>query len=112
MRVDMPEGSASLREDLFWELAEELYADPAVTRGTMMGFPCLRVDGNFFASLERGTNHLIVKLAAARVDTLVAKGQGLAFAPNGRTFREWVAIPTADEHAWRTLLAEAKAFAR
>ena len=101
---------AAQRGDLFWELAEEMYADPAVTRSTMMGFPCLRTDGRFFASLEKCTNHLIVKLAADRVDALVEEGQGVPFAPNGRVFREWVAFPVADKDEWRALLVEAKTF--
>ena len=97
-------------DDLFWQLAEALYADDAVTRSTMMGFPCLRVDGQFFASLDHREHHLIVKLSEERVNDLVASGLGLSFAPNGRVFREWVAIPEPDEDAWRDLLLEAKAF--
>ena len=101
---------AAQREDLFWELAEEMYGDPAVTRSTMMRFPCLRTNGRFLASLEKGTNHLIVKRAADRVDALVEEGQGVPFAPNGQVLREWVTCPVADEDEWRTLLVEAKRF--
>ena len=36
-------------ETYFWELAEPLLASEGVTRGTMMGFPCLRKHGAFFA---------------------------------------------------------------
>ena len=97
------------REDLFWDLAQELYGDPAVTRSTMMGYPCLRANGVFFASLERGAGHLILKLSRDRVQALIADGEGLPFAPNGRVFREWVAVPHADEDRWRALLAEALA---
>ncbi len=97
-------------DELFWQLAEELYADAAVTRSTMMGFPCLRVDDAFFASLDHRAHHLIVKLPANRVNDLVEAGVGESFAPNGRVFREWVAIPNPDETAWRGLLLEAKAF--
>lgn len=97
-------------DELFWQLAEELYADDAVTRSTMMGFPCLRVDGGFFASLDHREHHLIVKLPAGRVDELVGSGAGLSFAPNGRVFREWVAISEPDEESWRTYLAEARDF--
>ena len=97
-------------DDLFWTLAEELYADEAVTRSTMMGFPCLRVDGAFFASLDHREHHLIVKLPADRVTEVVESGLGLNFAPNGRIFREWVAIPEPDEAVWRDLLLEAKEF--
>lgn len=98
-------------EALFWDLAQELYGDPAVTRSTMMGYPCLRASGAFFASLERGTNHLIVKLSPDRVQELISAGAGLPFAPNGRVFRAWVAVPGADEDQWRALLAEARAYA-
>jgi hypothetical protein len=62
------ESARAAREALFWDLAEEMYVDPAVERGTMMGFPCLRVSGQFFASLEKDTGELIVKLAERRVD--------------------------------------------
>lgn len=104
--------TASTREDLFWRLAEELYADPAVTRSTMMGFPCLRADGKFFACVDRRTGNLVVKVPARRVTELVTSGVGTTFAPNGKVFREWVAIPIPDDQEWAALLDEAKAFAR
>ena len=103
-------GDTAAKEHLFWTLAELLLKDRAVTRSTMMGFPCLRQNDKFFASLERGSNNLIVKLPHDRVAQLIEDGQGVAFAPSGRVFREWVAIPTPDENAWRALLKEAKAF--
>jgi len=99
------------REALFWRLAEALYTDPAVTRSTMMGYPCLRADGKFFACVDRRTGNLVVKLPAGRVDELVATGVGLRFAPNGKVFREWVACPIPDDEEWSALLDEAKAFA-
>lgn len=98
------------REALFWALADTLLTDPAVTRSTMMGYPCLRASDAFFACVERKTGHLIVKLPAARVDEFVASGQALPFAPNGRTFREWAAFPVADRDEWLALLEEAKTF--
>ena len=99
------------RESLFWELAQQLLAEPDVTQSTMMGYPCLRSNGAFFACVERGTGHLIVKLPASRVSELTAAGQALPFAPNGRTFREWAAFPVADPAEWRALLTEARHFA-
>lgn len=42
-------------EDRFWELAAPLMGDGAVTRSTMMGYPCLRYRGRFFASIDRTT---------------------------------------------------------
>lgn len=107
----MNSADASARETLFRELAQQLLADPGVTRGTMMGYPCLRANGAFFACVERTTGHLIVKLPAHRVSELAATGQALPFAPNGRTFREWAAFPVADPAEWRALLAEARDFA-
>jgi len=98
-------------EELFWELAEPLLADPAITRSTMMGLPCLRLDGRFFASVDRSTQALLVKLPAERVGALIAAGHGEPFAPSGRVFREWAALPRADRRRWRTLLNEAKRFA-
>ena len=87
-------------EEQFWRLAEPLLAQPGVTRSTMMGLPCLRIDGKFFASLDRKTQHLLVKLPAARVQQLIAHGQGVTFAPAGRTFREWLAVPPTDAERW------------
>jgi hypothetical protein len=75
-------------EDLFWELAAPLLDEAGVTRSTMMGFPCLRLAGDFFASCDRRTGDLIVKLDEAQVDDLVAGGDAEPFAPNGRRFRE------------------------
>jgi hypothetical protein len=97
-------------DELFWSLAEEMYADPRVSRSTMMGFPCVRVDGKFFASLDNRDHRMIVKLPEERVTALVMSGSGQEFAPAGRVFREWVAFADPDEAAWRDLLEEAKAF--
>jgi hypothetical protein len=94
-------------EHRFWSLANPLLGQPNVTRSTMMGLPCLRVDGAFFASWDRNTGALLVKLPEARVDALVAAGRAEPFAPAGRRFREWAAIPIARTRAWRALLDEA-----
>jgi hypothetical protein len=109
--VAVNNADANSRETLFWELAQQLLAEPDVTQGTMMGYPCLRSNGAFFACVERATGHLIVKLPGQRVKELVTTGQALPFAPNGRTFREWAAFPVADPGEWRALLAEARGFA-
>jgi hypothetical protein len=95
-------------EEMFWDLVEPMYADPAVRRSTMMGLPCVRFDGRFFASLDRRTGALLVKLPAERVAALVAAGKGEPFAPAGRVFREWVAVPRPDRRGWAALLAEAR----
>ncbi len=47
----------------------------------MMGFPCLRFAGAFFASCDHRTGDLIVKLSRDRVAQLIAEGIGKPFAP-------------------------------
>jgi hypothetical protein len=89
MEAGLPTSGAAL----FWELVEPMYADPAVQRSTMTGLPCVRLYGRFFASLDRRTGALLVKLPAQRVAQLVTAGYGEPFAPAGRVFREWVGAP-------------------
>jgi hypothetical protein len=98
--------------DLYDELTDDLLYDPAIGRATMMGYPCVRLAGRFLASYDDKTGCLVVKLPRERVAELVERGQGDAFAPAGKVFREWVAIPTVDRKLWQTLLAEAIDFAR
>jgi hypothetical protein len=107
----LDEVEAAAGEELFWDLVEPMYADPAVSRSTMMGLPCVRYQGRFFAALDRRGHALLIKLPQPHVAQLVADGDGEPFAPAGRVFREWVAIPQPDRQRWSTLLAEAKAFA-
>ena len=95
----------------FWDLAEPLPGRVDVTRSTMMGLPCLRWNGAFFASCDRRTGDLLVKLAETRVDELVAGGRANSFAPAGRRFREWAAIPEDRSRTWKRLLDEALEFA-
>lgn len=97
-------------EQRFWELAEPYLVRPEVTRSTMMGFPCLRVRGQFFASTERATGDLLVKLPEARVDELIGAGRADPFAPAGRRFREWAAVPFSRSRSWEQLLDEAHTF--
>ena len=102
--------ASSADEVRFWSIAEPLLGTAAVTRSTMMGFPCLRVSGQFFASFDRRTNTLIVKLPATRVQQLIESGEADPFAPAGRTFREWAAIKPNRHSAWPSLIDEALAF--
>jgi hypothetical protein len=112
MTSNRPDRTASGRgEALFWDLADELLRQPGTTRSTMMGYPCLRHDGAFFACVERTTGHLIVKLPEDRVQEVVGSGDGIPFAPNGRTFREWTAVAQLNRKLWTAMLAEARTFA-
>jgi len=96
--------------DRFWELAEPYLTRPEVTRSTMMGYPCLRVQGQYFASTHHSTGDLIVKLPEHRVEELVDAGRAEPFAPNGRRFREWALVPHRRVRSWKGLLGEAYDF--
>lgn len=98
--------------DLYEELTDDLLYDPAIGRATMMGHPCVRLAGKFVASYDEKQRCLVAKLPRTRVEALVEAGAGEPFAPAGKVFREWVALPTADRHLWQRLLTEAVDFAR
>jgi hypothetical protein len=95
---------------LFWEASAPALAHDDVATGTMMGFPCLRVSGAFFASCDHRSGDLIVKLPRQRVEQLIKTGTGKPFTPAGRTFREWVLIDDRDEVRWAQLIGEARLF--
>ena len=70
----------------------------------MMGFPCLRLDGDFFASCDHRTGELVVKLDEQRARALIDAGKTEPFAPNGRRFREWATVPHERLRSWQPLL--------
>jgi hypothetical protein len=96
--------------DFFWEASASALTHPDVATGTMMGLPCLRVSGAFFASCDHRSGDLIVKLPRQRVQELITAGVGKPFAPAGRTFREWVLIDDHDLARWAELIDEARTF--
>ena len=93
--------------DSFERLAAGWLRRDGVTRSTMMGLPCLRRDGAFFAALDRTTQDLLVKLDEATVAALVGVGRARPFAPAGRGFRQWAAVPTDLAASWPDLLEQA-----
>lgn len=98
-------------ESLFWELADELQSeDDRVVEGTIMSGRCLRVGKEFLALADFKGSGMVVKLPKARVADLIESGVGLPFAPAGKVFKEWVAIPEPDRTLWRALLDEGVAF--
>ncbi|MEZ5097202.1 MAG: hypothetical protein R2731_14530 [Nocardioides sp.] len=99
-------------QELYDELTDDLRYDPLVSRSTMMGYPCVRYAGRFFASYAAREDALVVKLPRERVAALVETGAGDPFAPAGKVFREWLLLPEPDRDRWRELLAEALEFAR
>jgi hypothetical protein len=95
----------------FWQASAAALAHDDVARGTMMGFPCLRVSGAFFACCDHRSGDLIVKLPRYRVEQLIEAGAGQPFAPAGRTFREWILIGgPRDQARWAELIDEARLF--
>ena len=102
MTTDITPGEAR-----FWELAQPLFAQAGVTRSTMMGFPCLRLHGEFFATCDRRNGDLVVKLDEEAVTALLDNGRAEPFAPNGRRFREWAAVPYTRRRTWARLLEAA-----
>lgn len=94
-------------EQRFWTLAEPLLQQAGVTRSTMMGFPCLRLNGDFFASCDHRTGHLVIKLDEHAASALIDAGKAEPFAPNGHRFREWASIPVRRQRSWGSLLEQA-----
>ena len=95
---------------LFWDTVEPLLGEPGVDEGTMMGYPCVRVGGVFFAMPKHDTGDLVCKLPAARVAELVTDGTGHPFGPGEKVFKEWVRVGRDHHDAWAGLLREARSF--
>jgi hypothetical protein len=73
------------------------------------GATSLKANGKIFAMLV--ADRLVVKLAAARVDELVAQGAGERFDPgHGRVQREWLSVTSDDPADWLALASEAERF--
>ncbi|MFJ3791115.1 hypothetical protein [Kitasatospora sp. NPDC090091] len=99
----------------FAELVEELEPLAGVTGpgagGRRFGSDALKADNRIFAMLSAG--RLVVKLPRARVDELVAAGEGEHYdAGRGRPMKEWLALDPASALAWEQLAREAYAFVR
>jgi len=97
------------QSDRFWELSEPLMGGP-VAEGSMMGSKCIRVSGDFAAMIHSKTGDLIVKLAADDVLSEIEAGHGLAFAPNGKVFKEWLQVTANDDDSWTRLITGAVTF--
>ncbi|HEY3007696.1 MAG TPA: hypothetical protein VGJ63_06455 [Micromonosporaceae bacterium] len=100
-------------EARFDALVGELTRIAGVTPpGTGKGFgsSALRFQNKIFAMLAGG--RLVVKLPRARVDALVAAGEGVRFdAGKGTPMREWLSVDPTSDLAWEPLAREALAFA-
>ena len=98
---------AHARTALFWRLVDSAVAEGTLTRGTIMGRPCVRAGDDFVAMPHSKTGGLVVKLDQKRVRELIHAGSGREFAPAGRVFKQWLLVPDADEPLWASLIAEA-----
>jgi hypothetical protein len=107
-------GESAAPEERFEDLVGELLRCPGVTPpsgGSGFGRSALRWEKKIFAMLVRG--RLVVKLPAARVDALVADGDGVRFDANkGTPMREWLSLDPESGLAWLPLTCEALAFAQ
>ena len=109
--------SSSTPEERYAALVEALRssagvthaADPAPSRKSF-GATELKVNGKIFAMLVR--DQLVVKLPKARVDALIAAGEGERFDPrhDGRLMKEWLALAPSSHLEWLALAHEALAF--
>lgn len=78
--------------EMFWDVASKMIEDGKVQTGTMMGFECLRAQGEFVAMADSRGDQIVIKLPAKRVTELIELGDAASFAPAGKVFKEWAAI--------------------
>ena len=96
-------------QELFESIVAAHAGESSITTSKMFGSPGLKVDGKVFAMLVKGK--LVVKLPQARVEALLASGDGAPFDPgHGRISKAWVAIEPRLEQAWPGLVVEARDF--
>ena len=99
-------------EDRYDELVGRWVEVAGVTPpGESAGFGSgsLRINGKIFAMFVRG--RLVVKLPRARVDALVAAGEGIRFDANkGTPMKEWLSLDPASRLDWTELSGEAFTF--
>ena len=95
-----------MADDRWQELVSGAEGGP-VTQGTMFGSKGLRTGKKFFAIWWH--EQLVVKLPPARLDELVAAGDGQPFEPmEGRRMNGWLVL--GDSAEWSPLVEEARAF--
>jgi hypothetical protein len=105
-------GSGVTFQRLAATLSKDKRVDPPETaKAKGFGSKGLKAGRKMFAFHSKG--RLVVKLAADRVDALVAAGAGHRFDPgHGRLMREWLAVPYDKKRIWPRLAREALDFAR
>ena len=105
-------------EERFADLVDEFASNPAVTlpesgpgARRRFGTSALKVRGKVFAMLN-SDGKLTLKLPAARVEALLASGEGERFDPrrDGRQMREWITITPSYAGDWLPLAQAALEF--
>ena len=94
------------------KLAKKFSRRKGVEQSTMMGTPCLRYQGEFFAMMFDKADSLIVKVSADRVNELIETGKGNPFNFTKKQFREWVLIPGKFEEEYSDYIEEALRYAK
>jgi hypothetical protein len=99
--------------------SDQRYADlvrafsgrPGVSQdGRGFGSSALKVGGRIFAMVS-SRGDFVVKLPRARVDSMVASGDGDRFDPgHGRVMKEWLAVRPGSGLDWHSLAEDAMAF--
>ncbi len=84
-------------------------AGKRVDQGRMFSTVGWRRGGKVFAFVTHD-GELMVKIAADRVQEVIAAGIGTPMTIRERTMREWVRIPSAGD--WEPFVVEAHAFGR
>lgn len=100
-------------EERFAMIVEELLDNPCVTPPSNkkgFGESALKCNNKIFVMLVKGK--LVVKLPKARVDALIASGNGERFDPrqDGRLMKEWISIEPTSTDEWLPLAREAMEF--
>ncbi len=101
-------------EERYEDLVDELVGAEGVSPphgGGGFGRTALRFQNKIFAMLVRG--RLVLKLPAARVDALIASGDGVRFDANkGTPMKEWFSLDPESGRPWPPLAREALEYAR
>jgi hypothetical protein len=104
-------------EAAYAAVVETFLSNPYVTQASdegrsrgRFGSSALRINNRIFAMLS-SRQEFVVKLPRARVDELIAAGEGKRFDPgHGRLMKEWLAVEAESRKLWLALAREAMEF--
>lgn len=113
----MTQDARRARDDaraVFRDLVPEFLGREGVDQGAMFGSEALRVHGKVVAFVD-GEGGLVVKLPAARAESLVDSGRAGRVRIGRNEAREWVSLPPVQagaegEDGWRSYVEESLTF--